>query len=593
MDHLNNIAAVSLDTHKLRKKYLEERDRRLRSDGNAQYIDMAGKFEDLVHDPHVEPGFARDPVVEEIDVAIFGGGFAGLLTAAALKRLGIENLRIIEQGGDFGGTWYWNRYPGVRCDIESYIYMPLLEEVGTVPTEKYASGGEIFAHCRRLGERFGFYDRTLFQTSVTGARWDEQLSRWIVTTTRNDEIRARFVVAANGSMHRPKLPGIPGLDSFKGKSFHTSRWDYQYTGGDANGNLTGLRDKRVALIGSGATAIQIVPLLGEWAKQLHVFQRTPSAVDVRNNRLTDPQWFKAQPAGWQRERMSNFLRVTMGVPVEDMVQDRWSEVWSQLNAPPPSDMDAETASQLRDYEVMEYIRKRVDQIVENPKTADALKPWYRYLCKRPLYSDNFLDTFNRPNVTLVDTQGKGVERITETAIVHEGETYEIDCLVFATGFRVGTYCFDGGGYEITGKDGQTLREKWSSGVRSLHGIHTRGFPNFFIVGGYAQASAGNNYLNCAMPQAEYVAAAIHRGTTSGAKAMEVSKAAEDRWAQAMIDKNVDRSKIEAECTPGYYTSEGSGPSLWSNFYGGGPMEYIAICKEWCVNGVEADMDLTF
>jgi cation diffusion facilitator CzcD-associated flavoprotein CzcO len=595
------IESLSFDPVELRKKYLEERDKRLRSEGNAQYVDMTGKLEDLAHDPYAEPGVTRPPVVEDVDVAIFGGGFAGLLTAARLKQLGVKNLRIIEQAGDFGGTWYWNRYPGVRCDVESYIYMPLLEEVGTIPSEKYASGAEILAHWQRVGRHFGFYDTTLFQTGVTHVRWDTQSSRWIVRTNRGDEIRARFVVAANGSLHKPKLPGIPGLDRFKGKKFHTSRWDYAYTGGDTKGNLTGLRDKRVALIGSGATAIQIVPIVGEWAKHLYAFQRTPSAVDVRNNRPTDVAWFKSQSPGWQRRRMDNFLSVVLGVrDIQDMVSDRWTEIWSKLNGPPPvgangRDMDPDTARQLLDYEVMEHIRARIDHIVKDPKTAESLKPWYNYFCKRPLYSDDYLQTFNRSNVTLVDTQGKGVERITESAIVHAGKTYEIDCLIFATGFRAGAYVFDGGGYEVVGKNGRTLREKWAKGVRSLHGIHMHGFPNFFIVGGYAQASAGVNYPNVAVPQAEYVAATIHRGMTRRAKVMEVSQAAEDRWLQAMLDKHVDRSKFESECTPGYYNNEGrstDGPTLFSSLYGGGPIEYIALCEEWRTDGVGRDMDVT-
>jgi cation diffusion facilitator CzcD-associated flavoprotein CzcO len=595
------IGSLSVDPEELRRKYLEERDKRLRPEGNAQYVDMSGKFEDLVHDPHVEPGFTRPPIVEYVDVAIFGGGFAGLLTAARLKQLGVANLRIIEQAGDFGGTWYWNRYPGVRCDVESYIYMSLLEEVGTVPSEKYASGAEIFAHCQRIGRYFGLYEATLFQTSVTHVRWDASSSRWIVRSSRDDEIRARFVVAANGSLHRPKLPGIPGLDRFKGGKFHTSRWDYAYTGGDSRGKLTGLRDKRVALVGSGATAIQIVPIVGEWAKHLYVVQRTPSAVDVRNNRPTDVAWFKSQSPGWQRRRMDNFLAVVMGVrDIEDLVGDRWTEIWSKLNRRPQPGAtglheDPDTARQLLDYEVMEHIRARIDHLVKDPKTAESLKPWYNFFCKRPLYSDDYLQTFNRPNVTLLDTHGKGVERITESALVHAGKSYEIDCLILATGFRTGAYLFDGGGYEVVGKSGQTLREKWARGVRSLHGIHVHDFPNFFIVGGYAQASAGVNYPNVAEPQAEYVAATIHRGMTRGAKVMEVSKAAEERWLQAMLDKHVDRSKFESECTPGYYNNEGSsadGPTLFSSLYGGGPIEYIQICAEWRAHGVDRDMDVT-
>ncbi len=603
MSQTNPTQPERFDFHpaELHSKYLLERDKRLRTDGNAQYVDMTGSLEELVHDPYVEPGFSRAPVVREVDVAIFGGGFAGLLSAAELKRLGVEDLLIVEQGGDFGGTWYWNRYPGVRCDIESYIYLPLLEEVGTVPSEKYAHGAEIFAHCQRLGQHFRLYDQALFQTSVKNAVWDDDAGRWLVETDRGDQIRARFVVAANGSMHLPKLPGIPGLETFEGKAFHTSRWDYRYTGGDSGGNLTGLAGKRVAIVGSGATAIQITPIVAEWAEHLYVFQRTPSGVDARNNRNTDPAWFGGQPAGWQRRRMDNFLSVVMGVQeIDDMVDDRWTSVWSRLNGPAPTGSDGlpsdpDLARQMLDYETMEGVRARVGSIVSDPKTAEALKPWYNFFCKRPLYSDTYLQAFNRRNVTLVDTHGKGVERVKETAIHHAGEDFPVDLIIFATGFRTGSYVFDGGRYRIVGRDGLTLGEKWASGVRSLHGIQAHQFPNLFIIGGYAQASAGINYQNIAAPQADYVGAAISTALSNNYKVIEVSKSAEDRWAQAMIDKHMDRSKFESECTPGYYNNEGSakeGPSLWSSLYGGGPLEYIEVCREWSRNGMHRDMIIT-
>lgn len=593
-------AKFKFDADKLHEKYLRERDKRLRPEGNAQYIDLTGRFEDLDHDPYVEPGFSRDSILEDVDVVVMGGGFAGLLTAAELRRLGVDDLRLLEQGGDFGGTWYWNRYPGVRCDVESYIYMPLIEEVGTVPSEKYAHGAEIFEHCQRIGQHFGLYDRTLFQTSATRVEWDAAMSRWIIRTNRDDVIRARFVVAANGSMHRPKLPGIPGIEKFKGKMFHTSRWDYDYTGGDTYGNLTKLADKRVAILGSGATAIQIVPIVGQWAQHLDVFQRTPSGVDVRNNRATDEAWFRGQPQGWQRKRMDNFLATVMGVQdIEDMVADRWTEVWSKLNGPIPAeatgeDMDTDMFRQMLDYETMEAVRARVASIVKDPETAEALKPWYNFFCKRPLYSDDYLQTFNRPNVRLVDTSGRGVDEITEAGLRHDGKDYPADLIIFATGFRTGAYVFDGGQYEVVGRNSQSLADKWAGGVKSLHGIQMHGFPNFFIVGGYAQASAGINYPNIAAPQADYVAEVIHVGLSRNFKVMEVSSEAEARWGQTMIDKTVDRSTFETECTPGYYNNEGNtkdGQALWSSLYGGGPIEYVRICEEWRRTGIDRDMDI--
>jgi cation diffusion facilitator CzcD-associated flavoprotein CzcO len=591
---------LNFDPEALHRKYLEERDRRLRNEGNAQYVDVSGELADYADDPYVEPGFSRDPITDEVDVVVLGGGFAGLLTSAQLREAGVDNIRIIEQAGDFGGTWYWNRYPGIRCDVESYIYMPLLEKIGTIPTQKYAEGAEIFAHCQAIGRHYGLYADALFQTKLNSVCWDESISRWIVRTNRNDEIKARFVVAANGSINRPKLPGIPGIQNFKGHAFHTSRWDYSYTGGNSTGNLTKLIGKRVAVIGAGATAIQIVPPLGEFAEHLFVFQRTPSAVDARDNKPTDRDWFRTQKPGWQQRRMDNFVAILFGIPQEeDLVNDRWTDAWSKFSSLPKAadeTIDPAALIQLVDYQKMEDIRARIDEIVRDPKVAESLKPWYNLFCKRPLYSDEFLQTFNRPNVTLVDTQGRGVERITESALVFDGKAYEIDCLVYATGFRAGAYLFEGGDYEVFGRDGLSLSKKWAKGVRSLHGIHSRGFPNFFIVGGYAQASAAANYSHVVAPQATYVAAVIKHGLARKTKVMEVSQEAEDNWARKMAEKYVDRSKFEAECTPGYYNNEGNTkdrPSLWSSMYGGGPMEYIEICNEWHASHIEKDMDLTF
>ena len=295
-----------------REKYRVEREKRLRPDGNAQYQELAGDYAEFDRDPHVEPGFTREPVMTETGVVIVGGGFGGMLTAINLTKLGIRDFHIVEKAGDFGGTWYWNRYPGCMCDVESYTYLPMLEETGYMPTEKYASATEIFGYCQLLGRTFELYDHALFQTVITDAAWDETANRWRITTTRGDQLSARFMVVAGGLLHKAKLPGIPGIDQFEGKAFHTSRWDYSFTGGSATTPLEGLRDKRVGIIGTGATAVQAVPRLAAAAQELFVFQRTPSAVGVRNNAPTDVEWFTNQPPGWQRERMLNFTDVVTG-----------------------------------------------------------------------------------------------------------------------------------------------------------------------------------------------------------------------------------------------------------------------------------------
>ncbi|HEY5647607.1 MAG TPA: NAD(P)/FAD-dependent oxidoreductase, partial [Pseudomonadales bacterium] len=387
---------IELNPDSLRERYREERDKRIRADGNAQYTEVTGKFAHYLDDPYVEP-VERSPVEDFVEVVIIGGGFGGLLAGARLREAGVEDLRIIEKGGDFGGTWYWNRYPGAQCDIESYIYLPLLEELNYVPKEKYSYAPEILKHSRAIGEHYNLYDKALFQTEVTGMTWDDGAKEWHLDTNRGDRLRARFVCMSNGPLNRPKLPGVPGIESFKGHTFHTSRWDYDYTGGDTTGGLVKLRDKRVGVIGTGATAIQCVPHVAESAKELFVFQRTPSSVDVRGNRPTDPDWAQSLQPGWQHHRMTNFnVLVTGGQQDEDLVNDGWTDIIRNLGglanarADQSGEMSPEEMAarvELADFEKMNQIRARVDAIVEDRETADALKPWYRQFCKRPCFND--------------------------------------------------------------------------------------------------------------------------------------------------------------------------------------------------------------
>ncbi|WP_052068101.1 flavin-containing monooxygenase [Rhodococcoides fascians] len=593
---------TEFDPDSLHAKYLAERDKRLRSNGASQYIDMTGQFEMFAEDPYVEPGFTREPLTDEVEVAILGGGFAGLITAGRLRQAGIKSIRIIEKGGDFGGTWYWNRYPGIRCDVESYIYMPMLEELGYVPKERYASGEEIFEHCRAIGRHFNLYDQACLQTQVKSMRWDDDLARWIIKTNRDDEMKAQFIVLGTGGLHKPKLPGIEGITEFKGEMFHTSRWNYQYTGGTAAGGMDGLKNKRVAVIGTGATAIQAVPMLAETAEQLFVFQRTPSSVDVRDNQLTDPDWAASLEPGWQQKRLENFTSILIGLPQdEDLVNDRWTDLWTRLGNlmatanDEGSSANREELMQLADYEKMEEIRGRIDEVVKDRDTAEKLKPWYNWSCKRPLYSDLYLQSFNQPNVTLVSTDGRGVDRISPSGIEFDGNTYDVDCIIFATGFRVGVPTYEAGEFEVTGRDGVSLADKWADGCKSLHGIYSRGFPNMFIVGNKSHSGLTTNVAHILGEQAVHVGALIKRCLDEGIESFDIHQDAEDGWAAEMDAKSIDRSKFEEECTPGYFNNEGEKgkPTIYAGAYGGGPFNYLRICAEWRESGFERDADLTF
>jgi cation diffusion facilitator CzcD-associated flavoprotein CzcO len=592
---------VAFDPDALHAKYLKERDKRLRADGTRQYLDVSGAFEEFASDPYAKPVVPREPLTDEVDVVVVGGGLTGLMGAARLREAGVEDIRVIETGDDFGGTWYWNRYPGIRCDVESYIYIPLLEEVGTVPSEKYAVGREILEHSRGIGRKFDLYRNACFQTSVTSLSWDDDVDRWIITTDRGDEMKASFLCLATGVLHRPKLPGIPGINDFEGHQFHSSRWDYAYTGGDASGGLTGLKDKRVAVIGTGASAIQIVPHVGEDAKELYVFQRTPSSVDLRNNKPTDTEWFKNQEPGWQKRRMVNFDSILLGIPQqEDLVNDRWTDVWSKLavwaNTREEQETDADPAElmQMADYEKMEEIRARIDSVVTDHAAAETLKPWYNQFCKRPLYSDEFLQTFNRPNVHLIDTDGRGVDKITEHAVVVGDKSYEVDCIIYATGFQANVPAYESGGFDVYGRNGEDMSVKWAKGTRSLHGIYTHGFPNLFVLGGIAQASVTINFPHILGEQCIHVAKLVKRCLEQNITVVEVRQEAEESWGQIMAEKAVDRSQFERDCTPGYFNREGETdrPSLFGGAYGGGPFEYVDVCASWLDDGFERDMHVT-
>jgi cyclohexanone monooxygenase len=585
---------LDFDPDALREKYRAERDKRLRSDGEAQYLELSGNLAHYAEeDPYADPNFTRPPITEELEIAVIGGGFSGLLAGGRLREAGLDDFRIIEAGADFGGTWYWNRYPGAQCDIESYCYLPLLEELGYLPKEKYSYVGEIFEHSQRVGHAYKLYDRALFQTRVNDLRWDENLKRWRIGTNRGDDIRARFVIMALGPASRAKLPGIPGIESFEGHSFHTSRWDYGYTGGDTTGGLTGLADKRVAIIGTGATAIQCVPFVGKYAQQLYVFQRTPSSVDLRGNKPTDEAWAKTLEPGWQRARRHNFADIVEGRPFEeDLVNDGWTDIFRSLAAgfalrtAPVSMADIAAQAELADFVKMNKIRKRVDDTVEDEDTAEALKPWYRQFCKRPTFNDEYLPTFNRPNVTLVDVSAaKGVERITPKGVVANGQEYEVDCIIYASGFEISTAFKRRVGFEISGRGGLSIFDYYKDGFRTLHGHSSRNFPNWFYIG------IGQNGLSVNMTamfddQARHIAYIIKEAKARGATTVEPTQEAEDAWVEVIKSVAILNRDFQNACTPGYYNNEGGPASggLTGQTYTPGINKFNALLAEWREKG---------
>ncbi len=598
-DTLSSDTGMDFDPNALREKYREERDKRLRSDGNGQYIAMDGEFSRYLDDP-AQAGIVREPLTDEVDVAIIGTGFSGLLAGARLRQMGVESIRMIETGAEFGGTWYWNQYPGVQCDIESYIYLPLLEELDYMPKEKYSYGPEILEHCKELGRHFDLYRDVCFGTRVHEMHWDDAAHRWVLHTNHNDRMRARFVIMAIGPLSRPKLPGIAGIDSYEGHSFHTSRWDYDYTGGDTNGNLTNLSDKVVGVIGTGATAVQCIPHVGEAAQHLYVFQRTPSSIDVRGNRPTDPEWAMSLEPGWQQHRIENFGNIVAGsMQEEDLVSDGWTDILRNLTALGEgarlgTPEEIAEAMEMADFQKMEQIRSRVDELIEDSSIAEALKPYYRQFCKRPCFHDDYLPTFNRDNVTLVDTDGQGVERITPKGVMAGGQEYELDCIIFATGFEVGTDYSHRANCDIYGRGGETLSERWADGMSTFHGVVSRDYPNLLHMGGI-QSGVSPNFTELYNEQSQHVAYIVNQGLSSGATVVEPTEQAEADWVRLIMESAYRRAGFLESCTPGYYNNEGKpddGPGWFGGTYGGGAQEFFKLLKAWRDEGSLEGLELS-
>ena len=614
---------IGFDPDLLRNKYREERDKRLRTDGNDQYKEVEGDFKYFVEDPYVEK-IEKSPENLITEVVIIGGGFGGILAASRLRMSGVDDFKIIEKGGNFGGTWYWNRYPGASCDIESYIYFPLLEETGFIPKHKYTNAPETLEYIGKISEKFNLSENAIFQTEVTEVVWLENEGLWKISTNKGDDIRAKYVVHSNGPLNRPKLPAIEGINDFKGHTFHTSRWDYQYTGGSSKGNLENLKDKKVAIIGTGATAVQCIPHLGETAKELYVFQRTPSSIDERNNSETDEEWFTKLKPGWHNERRENFEGFLTGnFQQKDLVNDGWTEIFRTIlgsirsSAPSKITMflwflgglftrdfykkgiknylmdkfishvgedNLMNKVEMVDFEKMEKIRARAEEVVNDPNTAESLKPYYRQFCKRPCFHDEYLKTYNRESVTLVDTDGKGLDKITEKGIYFDGKEYEVDCIIFATGFEVGTEYTRRSGYEIVGKNNLSISEKWKDGLVTYHGMHCRGFPNTFFFGP-AQGGFTANYTHSLDEQSIHLSYILDKMRKEGKNYVEASEEAEKNWVDTVIEKARNMQAFQESCTPGYYNNEGKpNTSPQNNPYGGGSLEFFNLMKKWRKKG---------
>ncbi|WP_317928915.1 NAD(P)/FAD-dependent oxidoreductase [Halioxenophilus sp. WMMB6] len=604
--------AEEIDIPALKEKYKQERDRRMRNEGQNQYIKPTEDFEYVYEGDPYTPVTPREPIAKEFEVVILGGGFSGIMAGVQLRKAGIDNFCNIDHAGDFGGVWYWNRYPGLQCDNDAYCYFPLLEEMDYMPTKKFTEGYEILEYAQSICRKYGLYDNALFHTLVNRVNWDEEGKCWHVRTKQGDDIRGRHLIVANGLLNIPKLPGIPGISQFKGHMFHTARWDYDYTGGSQRAPmLDKLANKKVAIVGTGATAIQLVPYLGKYAEQFYVLQRTPSCVDTRRNSETDPEWVKSLQPGWQEERRANFHRGAnerYQANEPDMIVDIWTEVNRRLtdefNSEDHYPDMAEYADRrdVMDFRVMERLRRRVDAIVKDKATAELLKPYYRYQCKRPTSNDNYYETFNRPNVHLVDvSESQGVERLTENGFVANGKEYEVDCMIFASGYEVTSDLDRRWGFEeFTGRDGLSMYDNWAGGYKTMHGVMTHGFPNMYIVG-LNQGGLNSTLTKNFEEQSKHISYIIKEVKRRGASVAEVTKEAQDAYIQHLRETEMDRTEWIRECTPSYFNNEGK-PDVDENgnekyrfylgeVYGPGWDAFMKLLEDWRTNGELSGLEL--
>lgn len=530
--------------------------------GAADYIAMEGEFSRYLADVYSADPVARESLDDQCEILVVGAGFAGLLLWHKLRQAGFTDVRFCEKGGDVGGTWYWNRYPGIACDVESYSYLPLLEEMGYFPSMRFASGFEILEYCQNMAEKFGFYDRCLFHTTVENTEWDEATGRWTVYTDRGDAMKARVVILANGILTSPKLARIDGMETFQGETFHTSRWDYDID----------LKGKRVGIIGTGATAVQAVPELAKVVGELFVFQRTPSSIDVRDQRATKEteiaRW--QQEPGWARARRARFSKISAGRAAiqanEDYLEGKVDDFKERKEHERELSQQEMIQKQLdTNFRIMEQIRARVDAIVKDPKTAAALKPYYPYGCKRPTFHDEYLPTFNLPQVNLVDTAPRGVSQINQQGVVHEGVEYPLDVLIYATGFQwMATSTFN----MIKGRNGRTLSDKWQSeGTKTFLGIHSQGFPNLFIVSGPQGGGGSFNFTDALDQHGDYIVWMLQTMREQGSNIVDIARQPELDYAEHCKAADIATSPLR-DCIS-YYNGDGNAEPGSLAYYGGG------------------------
>lgn len=625
-------------------RYQAERNKRLRPEFDEQFVKLhtSAKYKHFTRDPWL-PADGSVPGIQLMEnesphfkFVIKGAGLGGLLYAARLVERGYreEDFAFVDYAGGFGGTWYWNRYPGLMCDVSSQIYLPLLEETGYMPKHKYSSGQEIHEHAERIVAKYGFGQRGIFRANVSAFSWNDDSNVWEGSVTQEqgpkqgddaDKVLAKvtgdFVISMSGVLNYPKLPRLQGMDDFQGHQFHTSRWDYDHTGGSQDQpDMVKLKDQVVGLVGTGPTNVQVFPQLAKWAKQVYLFQRTPSSVDARGQQPTDPDEWKnssSKPGWWLRrnENFAAFLSDDPNKPEFNEVNDGWTCMPSfkgLVGGPnnidptePDTIVEYITSLHALDFARQERIRSRVDLIVEESDTAERLKAWHLGFCKRPCFHDEYLSTFNRPNVQLVDTEGRGIDSMTRNGVVVADKEYPVDVLIWGTGFFLSHGSpGDRGTMAVRGRNGKSMNQKWADGIASLHGVVTRDFPNFFFP--FNQCGVTANAMHSYQVTAEHTVYLISEAEKRhpGKKVLvEPTHEAEEAWAMRVMG-NAAAFGGMVGCTPSYINAEGRTDKIReaplevqmkaarASPWGQGILDYQCIIRDWRENGDFEGVDVT-
>ena len=521
----------------------------------------------------------------DFDAVVIGAGFGGMYMLHRLRLKGFK-VRVFETGKGVGGTWYWNRYPGARCDVESvqysYQFSPELQQEWEW-TERYATQPEILRYANHVADRFDLRRDIRFETRVTRATFDEGVHAWTVETDKGDRVSARFVVTALGCLSSPNTPDIPGLADFKGPTYHTGNWPHE--GVDFTG-------KTVGVIGTGSSAIQSIPMIARQARHLTVFQRTANYTVPAHNRPLDPDYVREVKANYpaMRRRAKATppgidFKINMASAIATPEAERQREFQERWDYGGLGFMASFSDLLLNDGSnrtAADFVRAKIREVVKDPELADRLTPRNVIGCKRLCVDTGYWATFNQPHVTLVDVGDAPIERITADGLRADGKDYTFDCLVLATGFDAMTGALQR--IDIRGRGGRSLRDKWTEGPKTYLGLTMAGFPNLFTITGPGSPSVLTNMLPSIEQHVEWIADCIEHMRARGATSIEADRDAEEAWVGHVGD--VAGPTLRSSCSSWYVGANIPGkPRVFMPYIGGFPA-YVERCEAVVRNGYE-------